>query len=376
MTLNTEALDLPFCDLCTASIPLGDLEQGKAVRHLGKTIGACCLGALVKPVAETAALASRPSGSEGRLLPLALAMLTAVAAATIFLDFRLTTLDERYGKEVEGLRDSIRSQADVLQKLAVDQDAVARKSDTDQVQERLAQTDAGMGKLGEQFQAGLDAQQKQMAAMGQRIVDSERQRPDYAPALQDLRQQMQQLGISLAELRAAPRAPQGDALPPGPPQFGGDPAMAGGGAVSPSGGQPNGAQPAGGSALPPALASLAQKLKDEDAGTRFEALDKLLASKNAQVVPFVLPLTKDADTFVRRLAVEGLKDHKLVAVVDALLVALLDPVPLIADTAWRSLKDLTGQKLPFDSAAKREDRAKAQQAWQDWWTKHKDQFGG
>jgi hypothetical protein len=335
---------------------------------MGKTIGACCLGALQRPAEPAMATLSRPAGGEGRMLPLALALLTAVAAATIFVDFRLTTLDERYGKEVEGLRESVRSQSDVLQKLAVDQDAMARKSDTDQVQERLAQADVGMRKLDEQVQAALDAQQKQIASLGQRYADSERQRPDYAPALQDLRQQLQQLGVSLAELRAAPRTAPTAAVP-----------AAEGAVVAPQPGSdaapPMGAEGNGGSALPAALAALAQRLKDEDAGTRFEALDKLLASKNPQIVGYVLPLTKDADTFVRRLAVEGLKEHKQVAVVEALLVALLDPVPLIADTAWRSLKDLTGQKLPFDSAGKREDRAKAQQAWQDWWQKHKDQFG-
>ena len=93
------------------------------------------------------------------------------------------------------------------------------------------------------------------------------------------------------------------------------------------------------------------------------------------VVEHLLPMAKDNDVLVRRLVVDGLKDFKQATVVDVLLVALADPADIVADTAWRSLKDMTGQKMPFDAKGSREERSRAQKVWRDWWDKNRNAFG-
>jgi len=60
---------------------------------------------------------------------------------------------------------------------------------------------------------------------------------------------------------------------------------------------------------------------------------------------------------------------------DDLLAALGDADEYVRDTAWRSLKDVTGQKLPFESAGTKDARARATARWQEWWDKNKAGFG-
>ena len=48
----------------------------------------------------------------------------------------------------------------------------------------------------------------------------------------------------------------------------------------------------------------------------------------------------------------------------------------LALTVGRQLKDVTGQKLPFESAGTKDARARAVARWQEWWDKSKAGFGG
>ena len=350
-----DPLDVPFCDLCNTSIPLQDLGTGAAIRHQGKTIGACCLAVLQKAPSTSAPAAApavaQPRSPEVRLLSLGITLLAAIAAATLFVDYRLHGLDERDARSFADIGDKLRSHADVLQKVSVDLDGVVRRTDFDGLGERFTAIDAACQRLGEQFRSVLDQQDKLVAAVAQKLHESELRRPDYAPLLGELRQQLQNQAMLLAELKAQPRAPESAPMPAAPEA------------------QP---VPAG---LNPALAHQVQKLKDEDPAARFVAVDELLHSKNPAVLEHLLPMAKDSDAFVRRLTVEGLKDFKQAAVVEVLLAALADPEQIVADTAWRSLKELTGQKLPFDAGATREARARAQQKWQEWWEKNRAGFG-
>ena len=126
--------------------------------------------------------------------------------------------------------------------------------------------------------------------------------------------------------------------------------------------------------VPAELAHQIKRLQDPDPATRFEAVYELLQTKNVSLLPQLLPMAQDGDTFVRRLTVDGLRDFKQAAVVDALLTALGDPEEIVRDAAWRSLKDLTGQKFPFEATAGKEVRQRAQARWQEWWEKNRATF--
>jgi len=359
-----DPLEVLFCDLCNTSVPLADLERGSAMKHQGKTIGACCLAALRAPAAgaaattlagDTGSAAGLRHAGEHRLLPLGIVVLAAIAAATLFLEYRMDQAETRWQRGTEELANSLKSQADVVQSVAVAMDGVVRRPDLDRFQERLGALDIAQQRGADQMQnlardQARSSESTQTAL--QALQEAERKRPDVAALLTELRAQMQQQAAALAELAAQPRPHAADAMQPRQPE----PAPA----------------PPG---LSPELAHHVAKLKDDDAATRFEAVDELLRSREPLVLEHLLPMTKDVDTFVRRLTVEGLKDFHKPAVVDALIVALADPEEIVRDTAWRSLKDLTGQKLPFEAAGSREARARAQQKWQEWWDKNRDSFG-
>ena len=75
------------------------------------------------------------------------------------------------------------------------------------------------------------------------------------------------------------------------------------------------------------------------------------------------------------MTVEGLREFQKPEAVDALIDALRDEDENVCDTAWRSLRDLTGQKFKFEASASKEARGRSAQAWQDWWVKARATFG-
>ena len=125
--------------------------------------------------------------------------------------------------------------------------------------------------------------------------------------------------------------------------------------------------------LPPEVKHQVMALADEDPGTRFSAVDKLLRSRDIKVLPALLPMAKDANTFVRRLTVEGLREFRRADVVETLLVALADPESIVRLTASASLRALTAQRIDFDDT-NASTRSAAQRRWQDWWEKNRASF--
>lgn len=350
-----DEVEVAFCDLCGTSVPAADLASGAAVRHQGKTVGACCLGALRHQVAAAAAGGRIPAG-EVRLLTVGVVLLVAIAAATMFVDHRLTGVDASVRAHREQFLQAQRADGEVLKTIGVAMDAMARGSDVDEVVRRVDEQAQALERLASAMQQQVDAVRQDVAALGRQQREQAAATIDYRPLLEDLRQRQVRLAEDVAGLRAggAERAVPAPAV------------------ASP---EPAAADPAAAPTLAPALAAAVRKLADPDPAARFEAVDELLRAKDAQVVPHLLPLAKDANSFVRRLTVEGLGEWKRADVVDALLVALGDGDPLVAETAWRSLKTVTGQKFPFEPGASRDAKARAVQRWQEWWDKSKATFG-
>lgn len=358
------SLEVVFCDLCNTSVPLQDVESGAAIRHQGKTIGSCCLPALrVGAGANVGAdgdRASMPrqsaSGGDTRVLPLGIVLLFAVASAALFLDYRIGQAQARFESDYGQLAGSLKSQAEVVEGISLALDRVAVRADIDRLDAHSKVIDESQQASTQRLQAvgeEVAAATVAMQALQQAVTRAEKSRPDHGPTLAEIHGKLQQHTAALAEILARPR-PTAEA------------------AVPPEAEQP--AAPTDG--LSPEIAHQVARLGDADDGARFEAVVELLRSKDERVLPHLLPMTKDADMFVRRLAVEGIKDFKTAEVVDALLVALADPEVIVRDSAWRSLKDLTGQSLPFEAAATSRDvRARAQQKWQEWWDKNRATFG-
>lgn len=364
------SLQVSFCDLCNTSVPLQDLEQGLALRHAGKTIGNCCLGAIRGSGASTAApqaaeaLAAAPSArasSDSRALPIGIALLAAVASTALFLDYRIGQVEDSTGTALERLRESLKSQADVVQDTSVKLDTLAARADIDRIEGNVS----GMIAMGEaaavrlrELSVAIQSTSASLIGLQASVQRLEAGKSDDVPALEALRRELQQQSAAIADLAARPRpaAPETASEPaPMPQSMPAEPAPSG---------------------LPAALVHQIGRLADRDEGVRFEAVDELLRSKDARVLPNLLPLAKDPDTFVRRLVVEGIKDMPSKESVDALLVALADPEQIVRSSAWLSLKAMTKQDFPFDSNASREARQKAQARWQEWWEKSRDSFGG
>lgn len=357
--MQEDSLEVTFCDLCGASVPVADLSSGAAVKHLGKTVGACCMPALSGAATHAAApvAGARSAGAQAHLLPVAVVLLAAVASATIFLDQKISGADKEWRASHEQIKFAQRSDSDVLQNLGVAMDQVARKADLDDIKTKLAQVEGNLKQANEQLRPQLEPISKELASLRREIGGVLTATIDLRPLLDELRQKQQRVAELLVALeKEGGRAPATANPQPATP------------AAAP-------AETPGAPALPEALAEQVKKLKSADPAVRFEAVDELLRSKNALILPHLLPIARDTDSFVRRLTVEGLRDFKKPEVVEALLVALTDNDDLVSETAWRSLKEVTGQKIPFEASGTKDARARAVQRWQEWWEKNKATFG-
>jgi hypothetical protein len=364
--MQQDQYEVLFCDLCGTSVPVADLDRGAAIRHHSKTIGACCLVVLRQGDSPLASLGESPAAAaparagtgDRHALTIGIAVLAALAAATIFLDQKIsrvaTTQDEQHGR----VSTAMQSDSEVLLKLDMAMDGTARKADVEALTERVSTLDGAVQLHQEQMRQQVDQLRQGLAAVQQDTRQLNSQGIDYRPLFEDLRQQLQRQGAMIAELRTnqgSPAAPAPQSAPPAEPAKPDAPAAPG---------------------VPEALLAQIKKLGDADAAVRFEAVDALLTSKNLAVLPSLLPMARDSDAFVRRLTIEGLRDFKHVDSVDALLVALGDNDPDVRETAWSSLKKLTGQKIAFDAASpSKETRQRGQQRWQEWWDKNKATFG-
>ena len=342
-----ENLEVFFCDICNTSVPARDLELATAVRVNGRTIGGCCLPALQKPDTP------RISGGWGMAIPLVL--LAAVAGATVFLDWRLTEETTILDSGVERLELFLEDQHQKLLGIEERLDSTALREDVGSLRDDLdkSQRDA-LAKMSDGLITALDDYQTTLSGLEREVARLRDSREDGHSVITRMEGELRSLTQIVAELKAVPRA-----LP-----------AARGGVANPSA-----AGPVESSAvLPAGLQHLFGNLTAEDPGTRFEAVDELLRSKNPLVREHLLPMAKDPDMFVRRLTVEGLREFHHSSCVDTLLVALADPEPIVRDTAYDSVKELTGQNIPFDADAPRDSRLAAQRRWQDWWDENRESF--
>lgn len=343
-------LEVYFCDLCNQSVPQTDLESRRAMRVKGKVIGACCLPAL-RPAAG-GGVAERRGGSGAAVL-VAVVTLAGIAAAAAFLDWRMSDEVGELSARVASLEERVRHGQERLNGVEEAVTEVGARVDLDKVVGQVA----GLESRLDAVRASVDLRTSRLDEALVAAADAEKTAfAEQRGAVAGLRESIERLGGEVAMLRAMPR--------PAPAAVAPD-------VVSP----PPVAVPASApeSGLPAELQHHVAALSDADPGTRFSAVDKLLRSKEAKVLPALLPMAKDDNIFVRRLTVEGLRDFRSPDAVDALIVALSDVEPLVRVTANASLKVLTGQKFEFDDASA-STRAVSLRRWQEWWEKNRASF--
>jgi hypothetical protein len=363
--MDEEEVEVSFCDLCGTSVPAADIASGHAVVHQGKTIGRCCLEVLnggggdeARGASAARPVAARSMAADGsRTATFGVVLLVALVGSLIFLDGRISSFEtaakqaqgqialaqQQQGQLLSGLGVALDGKAGQEAVAALQQDCQALLTQLMAAAERDAQRQAVLDQE-------VDGLRRAVRAAEDRILD-------YRPLFEDLRQRHTRAIAVLEGMRdrapsasvAAQPAPAAPVPAPAPGAVGGD--------------------------LPSVLAAAVAKLGATDPAVRFEAVDVLIESKNLDVLTHLLPLVKDADAFVRRLTVEGLREFRKAEAVDALVEALGDEDENVCDTAWRSLRDLTGQKFPFDAAASKKARAGAANKWLEWWSKSRDSFG-
>lgn len=132
-----------------------------------------------------------------------------------------------------------------------------------------------------------------------------------------------------------------------------------------------GAADAGSSRLAPLIADL----QSPKAATRWEAVDQIGQMKDPEAVPYLLPLLKDVDVFVRMATARVLGDLKVTTAVPALIDALEDTEAAVREAALGALRSLTGKDLRFDPMASESERSKKVKAWREWWKKAEEEGG-
>ena len=353
-------LEIYFCEICSESIPADELSDSKAMSIKGKVIGSCCLSA-IRPELEPVLAKPVVSSSSIGLTAVGAVVLAGVAAATLFLDARLTKDVGGVRADMRKVRDTVSAQGSMWAELDLRMDKTLQQGALTPIETRVG--DVGVA---------IDASEKRLASrfegLGLRLnafEDEYKKLTDGQSSIQrdvkDVQLEVVRLGRELATAAAKPRnAPPLDARNLGSAVV-----------AAPAKAAPKGDPVV---ALPANLAEQAARLKDADAGTRFEAVDQLVQSKNPATLSYLVPMLKDGDPFVRRLTAEGLATFKVAAGVDALLVTLADPESIVRHTAHTSLKKLTGQSIAFDPDGSSSSRSSAQRRWKDWWSKNRDKF--
>ena len=372
--MQEQEVEVSFCDLCGESVPAADISAQLAMLHNGKTIGSCCVASLRVSLAASAADAigeaavatsglkvdgvksvSPPGAGDGsRNLTVAIVMVVVFIGGILFLDGRLSRFEEAFGKASGETSTRQKGDSDTLQALSIKADGFTKRADVVAVMaevEDLAGALAAFREVAADRQSLLD---QEMEGLRNQLRESMAKIVDYRPLFDDLRQR-QTRAMTLIEGLGGLLVDEPVAADPSPVDL------------------PEVRKPM--MDLSDALAENVRKLAAADPAVRFEAVDMLAESKDLKVLPYLLPLAKDPDAFVRRLTVEGLREFSKAETVDTLIEALRDEDENVCDTAWRSLRDLTSQKLKFDASASLDARRRAAKAWQDWWSKARAGFG-
>ncbi len=371
-------MEIHFCDLCNESVPESDLALGRAVRRGARVVCQVCERAMSAPAAGPAAaglappapgppalpglpqVAGVPPGPGGSAAPrpasagafLALVALLFAAGATAWLTGELNAErerrqdgDRRRSLAEEALADRL---ASGLAALRAEREHLAgelgRRLEALERDQRVAQ----------ELQRGrLEAQGATLAELGAGLaalrVEQARAREEDGRRLDELAARFAARREELAGLEARLEALQ----------------------------QERSANVAPAAVQPVAEAAWKSRLGDlasGEASLRYYAVLDLAASADPAVVPHLVPLLADGDTFVRMAVARVLGELGAPAAIEPLIGALEDPLEEVRETAVLSLRSITGRNFRFDPFANPAERARRVGAWREWWAKAKSDY--
>jgi len=336
-----QAMKIYFCDGCSESIPLADIQAGQVTTVKGKLFCRNC----IPPGGAAAAAPPAPAARSGAG-PVTVAVLVLLVAYLAWRDLPARLLgtgdgearaelqagdERRVSALVEADLGQLRTAADEL-----DRKLVFQRGDIDGLRAAAADLQRGLDSLRE----SIDGLQRGQAETGQLIekLNLQDNRMRSLEARIDTLADMLATHERLLALRPAEAAPVA--------------AAAAGPAVDPT--------------LQAELDAIRRQLLDADAGQRFAAVDRIAKGRHKVLTAELLPMLQDDDPFVRQLAMQVLGDFGAAEAVPALLDVLDDPSAVIRKAAAETLVRLTGYDPGFDPRGSEAERKKAIRKWRDW----------
>ncbi|MEW6744141.1 MAG: HEAT repeat domain-containing protein [Planctomycetota bacterium] len=347
-----------FCDVCNESIPLQDLKENKATTIKGKIFCQNCnplntlpptgrggRRALVAAWVMIVLLAAAVGGAGYKLYDMqANDQQDELAASLALVRASLAGLEERIGQVDSRLTDTA-SRALSAEQL----EPVSREiQDTAQKLVRLGDDLAHLSSI----VSGTKAMRDEMSSVALK-------QQELAGDIQDLRDALRTATEDLAARLEHGLKTIASATPSGSASGGGE-----GDAASAAGG------------LDAELTKHAALLQDRDAGKRWSAVDALALSRNAAVVPYLIPLLQDGDPFVQLRVVMALGELGAREAVGKLIPLLRDSDPLVREETLNTLVRLTGMNtLRYEARSSKKDvLERGIKQWEDWWEANKDRY--
>ena len=369
-------MKIHFCDLCNESVPQSQLDMGAAHVRKGRVICATCEGAMGgDPAGETqsdrssatkfgsssaaaktmtadwgatqmegrvAVPAAYPKESSGGLIAgfLAAVSVVLVAVVAVMLNDRIESVGDKYDGELSGLRRDLgEMESGLLERFNEVQGAYLASSsglssDMSSLKDARLEDNRLLRDGLEENQRSLDDLRERMGAMAL----TEREVADHARSIASINAALAALDLDIGLL--AKDLADRPAIVIAAPEV----------------------EPVG-----PTWLAIVEDLKSENSGVRWNAVEDLGHTSDVGVVPYLIPVLSDEDTFVRMAAARVLGGLGSDESIGPLITALGDTAPSVRDAAVSSLRLLTSQNFRFDPLSKETDRTKRIRAWRDWY---------
>ncbi len=332
-----------FCDGCSESIPVGDIQAGQVTTIKGKLFCRKCV-----PIGASAAAPAAPvrhrnhpvliacvvglvvhalwtSDGMGDLIGRG-AEVTGPAVVDDRFERRLADLEGEAAHVAAGAEELTRKvefqQADIETLRLADSDASRSLDQVRMESERLARGQADMGELIEKIA---------MAENRSEVLESRLN--VLADKVYGLEKKME-IGL----------------------------AVVGNGEVATSGPAVSSVD----ASRQTEIETLRRRLLDPDPGERFDAVHTVGYLRLKELADDLVAVLRDEDPFVRQQAMTVLGDFGHVAAVPELLDALEDSQQTLRRTAAETLVRLTGYDPEYDYKASKAERSKAIKRWREW----------